>query len=606
MCGIAGAFRFDGNRRSALDPVVSRINDFQRQRGPDGSGLWSSADGNIVFGHRRLSIIDIGPGGAQPMTDVTGRWTITFNGEIYNYRAIRSDLIRQGVEFHTESDTEVLINVIAQWGERGLSRLRGMYAFALWDSLRHELWLVRDPYGIKPLYVAQTGGTIWFASQARALATCAPVDTSREPAALTGFYIWGHIPEPFSWWRGIEAFPAGHVQRLVLGKPNAAPKPFLTVEDVYCRQASKSEPRPDLKSAVLDSVRHHLVADVPVGLFLSSGVDSMTIAALASELGARLQTMTLAFDEYKNTTADEAPIAEAVAKKLGFEHSTIRVNREEFEGLVDEFFKSMDQPTIDGLNSYLISWAAKARGIKVALSGLGGDELFGSYPSFRQIPQLLKWGRWLPSSRSLSRGLQSAWLMIAPSNMSPKIPGLLTHTHDTANAYLLRRALYLEFELDALLDESWLADGLQRLSSAPGPAKTAARLQAAGTSVYGQVAALESIYYMRNQLLRDADWSSMAHGVEVRVPFADVVLLETLAPSIASDSPPTKNELAVCAEGRLGKAIQRPKAGFTTPVAAWIGTRGDTADRGLRGWATNVHRYFRVARKRPPSKLTAA
>lgn len=541
------------------------------------------------------------------MTDVSGRWTITFNGEIYNYRAVRSDLQREGVVFHTESDTEVLINVVAQWGEIGLRRLRGMYAFGLWDSLRRELWLARDPYGIKPLYVSRSGGTFWFASQARALATCAPVDTSREPAALTGFYIWGHIPEPFSWWRGIEAFPAGHVQRLTAGKQVSTPKPFYTVESAFCRKSTKSEPRPDLKAAVLDSVRHHLVSDVPVGLFLSSGVDSSTIAALASELGARLQTLTLAFDEYKNTDNDEAPIAESIAKKLGFDHATVRVNREKFEGLVDEFFKSMDQPTIDGLNSYLISWAAKARGIKVALSGLGGDELFGSYPSFRQIPQLLKWGRWMPSSKILRQGLLNAWRIAAPSAISPKIPGLLTHTSDTASAYLLRRALHLEFELDALLDESWLTEGLERLRSASGPATTAGRLRAAGTTVHGQVAALESIYYMRNQLLRDADWSSMAHSVEVRVPFADAVLLDTLAPSITSSSPPTKNDLAACVETRLGKAIRRPKAGFTTPVAGWIGTRGDmTIGRGLRGWATNVHRYFRSASTPAQSKLTAA
>jgi asparagine synthase (glutamine-hydrolysing) len=389
MCGIAGVFQLDGSRRAALDPVISRINDYQRQRGPDGSGLWSSADGDVVLGHRRLSIIDIGPGGAQPMTDVTGRWTITFNGEIYNYRAIRSDLVREGVEFHTESDTEVLINVIAKWGERGLCRLRGMYAFGLWDAVRHELWLARDPYGIKPLYVSRTGSAIWFASQARALATCAPVDTSRDPAALAGFYTWGHIPEPFSWWRGIEAFPAGHVQRLAVGKQVSPPAPFFTVEDTYCRQPLSSDVRPDLKTAVLDSVRHHLVSDVPVGLFLSAGVDSTTIAALACELGARLQTMTLAFDEYKDTANDEAPVAELVAKKLGFEHTTIRVNREKFESLVDDFFKSMDQPTIDGLNSYLTfraRWRRTVRRLSVVPANTPTAQM-GAFNAVIKIPE---------------------------------------------------------------------------------------------------------------------------------------------------------------------------------------------------------------------------
>src|SRR5262245_18689713 len=184
-----------------------RLNDLQRRRGPDGEGLWASADSRVVLGHRRLAIIDTGASGAQPMTDATGRWVICFNGEIYNYRALRTQLEKAGCVFRTHSDTEVLINVVAQWGEAGLNKLRGMYAFALWDTLQEELWLARDPYGIKPLYVSDCGGTLWFASQARALAQCAPVNAQRDAAALVGFYLWGHVPEPFSWWAGIRMFP---------------------------------------------------------------------------------------------------------------------------------------------------------------------------------------------------------------------------------------------------------------------------------------------------------------------------------------------------------------------------------------------------------------
>src|SRR5713226_7269380 len=197
MCGIAGAFSFDLGARPSNMATVSRLNELNRRRGPDGEGLWSSSDGRVAFGHRRLAIIETGPSGAQPMSDATGRWVISFNGEIYNYRALRQELDRLGCAFHSNSDTEVVINAIAQWGEAALRKLRGMYAFALWDSLEEELWLARDPYGIKPLYVAECKGTIWFASQARALATCAPVDTRRDAAALTGFYLWGHVPEPF-------------------------------------------------------------------------------------------------------------------------------------------------------------------------------------------------------------------------------------------------------------------------------------------------------------------------------------------------------------------------------------------------------------------------
>ena len=386
MCGVAGAFAFGPRAEPINRDIILRLNDLQRRRGPDGAGSWSSDDNRVVLGHRRLAIIDTGSSGAQPMSDATGRWVISFNGEIYNYRALRQELEHLGRVFRSNSDTEVLINAVAQWGEAALRKLRGMYAFALWDSLERELWLARDPYGIKPLYVAGNEGTIWFASQARPLALCAPVDTRRDAAALTGFYLWGHVPEPFSWWAGIRMFPAGHVQRIRAGQALTKPAAFARVQDSYLSRAAEPLAPGELRTLMLDSVRHHLVSDVPVGVFLSAGIDSNVIAALAAELGTELRTVTLAFEEYAGTPDDEAPLAEAAAKLLRSDHVTVRIGRREFEALLDDFLGCMDQPTIDGLNTYLISRAAAQQGLKVALSGLGGDELFGGYPSFRQIP----------------------------------------------------------------------------------------------------------------------------------------------------------------------------------------------------------------------------
>jgi asparagine synthase (glutamine-hydrolysing) len=588
VCGIAGAFAFDPGAEPIDQTVVSRLNEFQRRRGPDGAGLWSSQDNRMVLAHRRLAIIDTGSSGAQPMSDATGRWMISFNGEIYNYRALRSELERVGCVFHTNSDTEVLINVVAQWGEAGLRRLRGMYAFALWDASLKELWLARDPFGIKPLYVSQTAGTMWFASQARALATCVPLETRRDAAALTGFYLWGHVPEPFSWWAGIAMFPAGHVQRI--RQSVSPPQKFASVQDAYIA----GPPRPlvdgELRELMLDSVRHHMVSDVPVGVFLSAGIDSNVIATLANELGSRLRTVTLAFDEYAGTSHDEAPLAEAAAKILRSDHVTVRIARDEFDELLGDFLECMDQPTIDGLNTYLVSRAASAQGLKVALSGLGGDELFGGYPSFRQIPEFLKWGGRIPLSRSLGSAAQA--ILRRLPRVPPKAAGLLSHSGDIASAYLLRRALYLRDELDALLDESWLTEGLERLSTIPALTNSLGALQ--GATTHAQVAALESCWYMRNQLLRDTDWSSMAHGLEVRVPFVDVTLLERLGAAIASQAPPGKEDLARCAQQLPHAIIGRPKTGFTTPVRGWIDDRKGASGRGLRGWAGNVHRSFRT------------
>jgi asparagine synthase (glutamine-hydrolysing) len=485
----------------------------------------------------------------------------------------------------------VLINVIAYWGEAGLRKLRGMYAVALWDCIERELWLIRDPYGIKPLYVAETAGTLWFASQARALARCAPTNTSRQAAALVGFYLWGHVPEPFTWWAGIRMLPAGHVLR-VRASGECHTKSFAKIEDAYVHRPARQLQPGELRSLLCDAVSHHLVADVPVGVFLSAGIDSNVIAALASELRPNLQSITLAFDEYAGTDDDEAPLAEAAARNFGCEHTVYRVGRREFESLIDDFFECMDQPTIDGLNTYLVSYAAAKRGLKVALSGLGGDELFGGYPSFRDVPRLARWAR-MSKLQPIGTAIGRALRAIALPGMPPKLPGLFTHSTSLTAAYLLRRGLYLEDELDAVLDESWITEGLERLATQSALAATVASMRATGSPEYAQIAALESCWYMRNQLLRDTDWSSMAHGVEVRVPLVDFALLESLGPAIASTSPPSKRDLAACSDRIPATIYERAKTGFTTPVRQWIADGENGKARGLRGWAGTVHQRLR-------------
>jgi asparagine synthase (glutamine-hydrolysing) len=353
--------------------------------------------------------------------------------------------------------------------------------------------------------------------------------------------------------------------------------------------------RGELRSFISEAVHYHLVSDVPVGVFLSAGIDSNVVAALAVEQNSRLRTVTLAFDEFAGTEMDEAPLAEAAARLLGSQHTVLRIGRGAFVALLDDFLASMDQPTIDGLNTYLISHAAAKLGLKVVLSGLGGDELFGGYPAFREVPALARWGRRLSLLQPFGNAVQKALRGLPVPGMPPKVPGLLSHAGDLAKAYLLRRALYLEDELPLLLDESWVVEGLQRLATASALAATIARLRAAAATDHAQVAALESSWYMRNQLLRDTDWSSMAHSVEVRVPFVDFALLERLGPAIASSCPPSKRDLAACCPILPDLVSKRPKTGFTTPVRQWIAEGGGgVAARGLRGWASRVHREFRT------------
>ncbi len=605
MCGIVGAFSFGKQAKPIDTSSVARLNDMQRRRGPDGEGIWASDENRVVLGHRRLAIIETGDAGAQPMSDATGRWVITFNGEIYNYSALRAELESLGNVFSTNSDTEVLINTVAQWGEAGLKKLRGMFTFALWDKLQQELWLVRDPYGIKPLYVAITNGTIWFASQARTLASLASVDTQRDPAAVVGLYLWGHVPEPFSWWQGIEVFPAGHVQRIRSGSvPASLPKAYYCIQEAFvCHQAEPLIPG-QLREVMLGSVRHHLVADVPVGIFLSAGVDSTVVAALATELKTKLKTITLAFDEYKGTPFDEAPAAESIAKQLNSDHTTVRISRPDFESLLDDFLNCMDVPTIDGLNMYLVSRAAAAQGLKVALSGVGGDELFGGYASFRQIPKLLRFHRYFSSlGLGRQRKYKYATSISRAFRINPKFVGILKYGDSITSAYLLRRSLMLEEELDTVLDESWINEGIERLSTVEALNRTLDADYLNDASDHMEIALLESCWYMRNQLLRDGDWASMAWGLELRMPYVDVDVLKNLSPAIASNRPPNKEELSNCSIFSLSESARRPKTGFATPLREWTtGSRGNPSI-GLRGWASNLHRHFR---KIPKQSLSAA
>lgn len=585
MCGIAGAFARDGSRvdRSA----VERLSDGLRRRGPDGSGFWTDDDGRVAFGHRRLAVIGLGPGGAQPLHDAEGRYVITFNGEIYNYRELRAELEREGCRFLGQSDTEVVVQVVARWGERGLRRLRGMFAFALWDRETREGWLVRDPFGIKPLYWSVAGSTVWFASQARPLSAVPGLDATRDPAALAGFYQWGHVPEPFTWWNGIRSFPAGHVLRLKEGEPLGTPEPFFRIADCFL-DAPAALAEGELESLLRDSVAHHLVADIPVGLFLSSGIDSTLLAVLASEVVPRLSTVTLAFEDFRGTEADEAPLAEATARTLGSDHVTWRMTREEFDGLVDDFIAVMDQPTIDGLNSYCVSYATARSGIKVAMSGLGADELFAGYPSFTTIPKWLRAGRWLPpGSRRIAPFAARALMGIGAPAKAAQLLGI----DDLASAYLLRRSLHAAGELDALLDREWLQAGLAKLATEEALRRDVAALEAEGRGLRSQISLLETSWYMRNQLLRDTDWASMAHGLEVRVPFVDVPLFRRVAAASASERAPTKADLARSSARMPDAIVNRRKTGFTTPVRSWLDGTG-AGGTGLRDWSKRVHALF--------------
>lgn len=592
MCGIVSIFSYNSpegvDRRELL-----RIRDYMTKRGPDGDGEWYSKDNRVGLGHRRLAIIDLSESGAQPMQTADGRYVISFNGEIYNYQALRAGLQARGYRFKSTSDTEVLLQLYADKGPEMLNELRGMFAFVIWDNVKRELFLARDPFGIKPLYYSDDGNTFRVASQVKALLAGGRIDTNPEPAGHVGFFLWGHVPGPYTLYKGIRSLPAGSFI-LVDQTGQRSLKSYCSVTGIFTDaekskvDLNKEEVQERLRDALLDAVRHHLIADVPVGVFLSAGMDSTTLVALATELKrTRLNTVTLGFREYIDTHDDETPLATLVADCCHTEHQTVWVSKEDFHNELTQLLDDMDQPTTDGVNSYFVSKAAVKAGLKVAISGLGGDELFGSYPSFSEIPKMVRVFEPVRNVPVLGKAFRVISAPLLKHLTSPKYAGLFEYGGSYAGAYLLRRGMFMPWELPGLLDGEMVREGWGELQTMLRLGDTVDGIG----SEYLKVAALEMCWYMRNQLLRDTDWASMAHSLEVRVPLVDVNLLHVLSPLLSSSCRPTKADMASTPRDPLpSEIINRGKTGFSVPMQEWLmRDYEEDSERGLRGWARRVY-----------------
>jgi asparagine synthase (glutamine-hydrolysing) len=642
MCGIAAIFAYG----EAAPPVdrdeVMAMRERMFSRGPDGAGEWFSEDGRVGLGHRRLSIIDLSPAGAQPMFNADRSLALIFNGEIYNYRELRSQLSDKGYQFQSHCDAEVVLGLYATCGiDAMLNKLRGMYAFAIWDRRKQGILLARDPFGIKPLYYSDNGHTFRLASQVKALRAGGKIDPAPDPAGHVGFFLWGHVPDPYTLYRNIRSLPAGSTMWVDRFGPKS-PRTFcnissiladaekLTTEKLKSGNTEKSEirnPKSEiqeansqlstlnsqlLRSALAETVKHHLVADVPVGVFLSSGLDSTTIAALAAEQGGNLRTVTLGFEEYKGTEADETPLAEQFAKRCGATHQTIWVSRADFEAERDHLFEAMDRPSTDGVNTFFVSLAAKQANLKVALSGVGGDELFATYPSFRDIPWMVKLFKPVsPYLPTFAREFRMVTSPILKRFTSPKYAGIFEYGGSYSGAYLLRRGMFMPWELPDLLDPDFVKQGWAEL-------QTLLRLEETLDDIRNprlKISALELQWYMRHQLLRDSDWGGMGHSVEIRVPFVDVEFLKQIAPMLSRPNAPSKRDMAAAASKLMTPEIlDRRKTGFQIPVRDWLLTDQPAhaidspyriADRGLRGWAKHVYRRFGGAELRSRSQKSA-
>jgi asparagine synthase (glutamine-hydrolysing) len=573
MCGINGVFAYHGAANAPSEQELTLTRDHMAARGPDASGAWWSGDRRVGLGNRRLAIIDLDERANQPMVSDDGLSVVSYNGEIYNFPALRTEVEARGRRFRTSSDTEVLLHLYALDGPAMVEKLRGMYAFAVWDVSRRGLFLARDPYGIKPLYISDDGWTFRFASQVKALLAGGKVSRDPEPAGIVGFHLFGSVPSPFTLYRDIRALPAGHTQWIDEAGPRE-PLRHANLAKVLAaggRTPVSADEFGDLvRTSTLDSVRAHCLSDVEVGLFLSAGVDSGAMLGLMRDAGQhKIRAITLGFDEFLGTRDDEVPLAADIARQYGAEHIVRRVNEREFRDDLPAILEAMDQPSIDGVNTWFVAKAAREAGLKVALSGLGGDELLAGYPSFRDIPT---WTRWLGAPAlvpGLGSGLRLLGQALGLAPETPKALGLLEFGGTYRGAYLLRRGLFLPFELPARLGKDLVSEGLRRL-------RPLARLQATITpdprSPAARVCALESANYLRNQLLRDTDWAGMAHSVEVRCPLVDYDLLRALAPAIdRMTGDGGKRALAAAPSNPLPtRHVERAKTGFWVPTDQWL------------------------------------
>ncbi|MHC5727327.1 MAG: asparagine synthase (glutamine-hydrolyzing), partial [Nostoc sp.] len=526
-------------------------------------GIYISPDRQVGFTHTRLSILDLSAAGHQPMSTPDGRYWITFNGEIYNFRQLRLTLEAKGERFYSQTDTEVILKLYQQQGAECVNNLRGMFAFAIWDNQEQTCFIARDALGIKPLYYWQSGSTLIFASEIRAILASKLPSIALSPEGLYSYLVSGTVPEPHTLIAGIRCLEAGHWLRWQAG--NLIQQQYWQI-NFSSETISLTEAKGKVRNALIDSIEHHFLSDVPVGIFLSGGIDSSSIVALARQTQkGNLRTYSIAFEENE---WNEGELAQKVAKEFNTEHTEYKVTASLGIDLLPQFLASIDQPSIDGFNTFCVSQIAHKDGTKVVLSGLGGDELFGGYKTFQQVPNMVRWSQQLqkiqPISTSIGRGLAS-W------GTSPRIKRLgdfLQQKPTTVAAYRSFRGIFSHREAWKITQHYFKDASLPIWEGAIFQDRS---LPKNLPSLEDEVSLLELSCYMRNQLLRDSDVMSMAWGLELRVPFVDQTLLEAIASIPSTMRLAQGKQLLIQAIPELPNwLLNRPKRGFFFPFQQWI------------------------------------
>ena len=569
MCGIAGYINFDPpghpeNPGKALRNMLDAL----RHRGPDDRGeeLIQTENGvTLHLGHQRFSIIDLTQGGHQPMSNDDKSVWVSTNSEIYNYKELRNELSDK-FQFHSESDTEVLLRAYEHWGIQCLDKLVGMFSFAIWDDKKEALFIARDRLGVKPLYYniqgKQQGRKFAFASELRSLLASGFIDKSINPTGLYHYLSFGHFIAPETIMQSVRELKPGHY--LWIDKNgNWLEKEYWHPFDGKQTPVTSEEILEQIKTSIEDSIRCRRVSDVPLGAFLSGGIDSSVVVGnLAKTSDDPITTLTIGFAEKQ---FDESEFAQEIADRFQTNHHLLHLNEEQLLQSLPSALSAMDQPSIDGINTYLISRSAHETGLKVVLSGLGGDELFGGYPSFQLIPKLRKtWLKTIPKAFmkwgiALSKSLFSL-------NQAIKLEHWVQGKWSGAHEYFLIRALFCQDQVLNLF-----AEREQAQTEIKKDYQRTERLIEKCGDLFNQISYLETFHYMQNMLLRDVDMMSMAHPVEVRVPFMDHRLVEMMFRIPGKEKGVAKSLLVSSMKSLLPESVQRrKKMGFTFPFELWM------------------------------------
>ncbi len=566
MCRIAGIF--DPTNKH-LEKDILKMRDAMRRGGPDDSGIYIV--GNLAFGHRRLSIIDLSSAGHQPMLSEDENTVLCFNGEIYNFKEIKIELQLLGFVFRTKTDSEVILKSYEKWGTACFERFNGMFALAIYDKIKDEIILARDHAGIKPLYYYHEDGKLYFASEIRAFKALNGFEEN--PDWQIYFLAFGHLPEPITTLKRVKPLPKGTV--LTYSLKNHKITKFYSFICSYTKAINSiEEALTKVRETLSEAVKRHLISDAPIGLFLSGGIDSSLLTLLAQPiLKDKLQTLSIVFDEDEFS---EKKYQEIIIQKTGAKHRTYKVKKEQFLEALPDVMEAMDQPSIDGINSYFICKYAKEAGLTAVLSGLGADELFGGYNSFANAAKIEIIKKWVPSI-----GFMAAQLF--KKDIYQKLAFL--RISGPIGRYLFTRGLLCPKEISKVLqvDENKVWRLLSELNKhySLNSDDTIKQMnnnfnltQFKNLDPFNKATFLETNFYMQNQLLKDSDYMSMWHAVEVRVPFLDKELMQ-LAYSINSQIKQNGNQkkflLIEAFKDILPQEIwDRPKMGFAFPFQEWL------------------------------------